>query len=73
MAEETVGWRRCPSQPSAPGCCWLPGTKKETLFFQFYFNKMLQPNMDDCNDEIYQHLCLKKKKKILHMLITNIK
>lgn len=32
-AEETVGWRRCPWQPSAPGCCWLPGTKKGNLIF----------------------------------------
>lgn len=63
MAEETVGWRRCPSQPSAPECCWLPETKKETLFFQFYLNKMLHLKMGDCNAEIYQHLCLKKKKK----------
>lgn len=56
-AEETVGWRMCPLQPFAPGCCWLPETVKETLFFQFYLNKKLQPNMDDCNDEIYLHLC----------------
>lgn len=26
---ETVGWRMCPSQPSALGCCWLPGAKME--------------------------------------------
>lgn len=51
-AGETVGWRRCPSPPVAPGCCWLPGTKMEKLRYSEILVtsirlKDMHPKMDE--------------------------